>query len=141
MQLLSFCSSFSHFRPPVPERLSDGRRRGVKVFLLLCFDFPRAFSFVGAPPSPRTSDICECGRICKVIPRNAHLAQMLYRSCRASGEHRKAAFLLQADCHSLLNNFRVQPCFLIADLEIDLSRISHSSFSPHEKEAIRKTNE
>ena len=52
--------------------------------------FPRALSLVGAPPFPRTSDICECGRICKVVPRNALVAQMLYRSCRASGEQRKA---------------------------------------------------
>ena len=72
----------------VAERLSDGRRRGVKNFSASIF--PRALSSVGAPPFPRTSDICECGRICKVVPRNAHLAQMLYRSCRASGEQRKA---------------------------------------------------
>ena len=76
----------------VDERLSDGRRRGVKNFSASIF--PRALSSVGAPPFPRTSDICECGRICKVVPRNAHLAQMLYRSCRASGEQRKAELQL-----------------------------------------------
>ena len=32
---------------------------------------PRAFCFVGAPPFPRTSDNCECGRICKGYPRKA----------------------------------------------------------------------
>ena len=74
------------------ERLSDGRRRGGKIFGASIF--PRALSSVGAPPFPRTSDICECGRICKVVPRNAHLAQMPYRSCRASGEQRKAELQL-----------------------------------------------
>ena len=77
------------FRTPARPSLSGFLTGAGAVFKFLhCF--PRALSLVGAPPFPRTSDIGECGRICKVVPRNALVAQMLYRSCRASGEQRKA---------------------------------------------------
>ena len=79
------------FRTPARPSLSGfltGAGAVVK-FLEQVFS-PRALSSVGAPPFPRTSDICECGRICKFVPRNSSMVLMLYRSCRASGEQRKA---------------------------------------------------
>ena len=77
------------FRTPARPSLSGFLTGAGAVFKFLR-DFPRALSFVGAPPFPRTSGICECGRICKVVPRNASMVLMIYRSCRASGEQRKA---------------------------------------------------
>ena len=58
------------------ERLSDERLRGFGSFRVpscrgtrkVC---PRGCCSVGAPPFPRTSDNCECGRICKGYPRKA----------------------------------------------------------------------
>ena len=79
------------FRTPARPSLSGFLTgAGAVVKFLVQVFFPRALSSVGAPPFPRTSDIRECGRICKVVPRNACEAQMLHRSCRASGEQRKA---------------------------------------------------
>ena len=79
------------FRTPARPSLSGFLTGAGAVFKFLVQVFsPRALSSAGAPPFPRILYICECGRICKVVPRNASMVLMIYRSCRASGEQRKA---------------------------------------------------